>query len=158
VGPEGQDESDLLESSPVHALFRAAEPRAYAKGHPKVARLLPDYRKVEQDYYARTGIFPIMHAVAIRRNVADEHPWFANAVFDAYSKAKTASYPRMARIGWDSDMLPWYGQELEETGALMGRNFDSYGIASNRRTLATLFRYSHRQGPASRVLKVEVPF
>jgi 4,5-dihydroxyphthalate decarboxylase len=61
-GPEGKDESDLLESGDVDALFHAAEPRAYVEGHPHVARLFGDYRKAERAFFAKTGIFPIMHA------------------------------------------------------------------------------------------------
>jgi 4,5-dihydroxyphthalate decarboxylase len=96
-----------------------------------------------------------MHAVAIRRDLAADHPWLAGAVFDAYSRAKTLSYDAMARLGWVDDMLPWYGQELSDTRRLMGDNFYSYGIGPNRATLDALFRYSHRQGLASRVLRIE---
>ena len=158
IGPEGQDESDLLVSGAVDALFHAVEPRAFVEGDPRIARLFPDSRTVERDYYARTGIFPIMHAIAIRRDVAAEHHWLAKAVFDAYSKAKQASYDYMARLGWVDDMLPWYGQELAETRALMGDNFYSYGIGPNRKTLEALFRYSHQQGLASRELTIEELF
>jgi 4,5-dihydroxyphthalate decarboxylase len=158
VGPEGQDESDLLVSGAVDALFHAAEPRAFVEEDPRIARLFPDSRTVERDYYARTGIFPIMHAIAIRRDVAAEHPWLAKAVFDAYSRAKQTSYDYMVRLGWVGDMLPWYGQELAETRALMGDNFYSYGIGSNRKTLEALFRYSHQQGLASHELTIEELF
>lgn len=155
AGPAGKDESDLLESGEVDALFHAAEPRAFIENHPKVARLFPDYRSVERAYYKKTGIFPIMHAVVIKRTVLKEHPWLALAVFNAYSQAKQMSYDHMAKSAWLYDMLPWYGQELGETQALMGKNFYSYGIESNRKALETLFRYSHQQGLASRELAIE---
>ncbi|MFK5924226.1 MAG: ABC transporter substrate-binding protein [Verrucomicrobiota bacterium] len=154
-GPVGKDESDLLESGEADALFHAAEPRAYVEGHPKVARLFPDYRKLEQDYFSRTGIFPIMHAVAIRKSLLDQEPWLAEAVFKAYSQAKQLAYEQMTKMGWVSDMLPWYGQELKMTRQLMGDNFYSYGIEGNRKTLEALFRYSYEQGFSDRQLKVE---
>ena len=157
-GPAGLDESDLLVSGAVDALFHAVEPRAFVEGHPDVARLFPDPRAVEQDYFTRTGVFPIMHAVAIRRDVARKHPWLSQAVFDAYGQAKRMSYADMGQWRWLFDMLPWYGQELEDTRAVMGDNFYSYGLASNRKTLETLFRYSHQQGLASRELKIEELF
>jgi 4,5-dihydroxyphthalate decarboxylase len=78
-GPEGKDESDLLESGEVDALFHAAEPRAYIEGHPKVARLFPDFRKTERAYFKKTEIFPIMHAVAIRNTLVEQHPWLPKA-------------------------------------------------------------------------------
>jgi 4,5-dihydroxyphthalate decarboxylase len=158
VGPAGRDESDLLESGEADALFHAAEPRAYVKGHPKVARLFPDFRSVERSYFARTGIFPIMHAVAIKKSLLDANPWLAGAAFDAYSKAKQIDYDQMAKAGWYEDMLPWYAQELEETRALMGKNFYSYGLGPNRKTLEVLFRYSYQQGLSSRQLKIEELF
>jgi 4,5-dihydroxyphthalate decarboxylase len=158
VGPEGKDESDLLESGEVDALFHAAEPRAFIERHPKIARLFPDYRSVEGAYFAKTGIFPIMHAVAIKRDIAQQNPWLAEAVFNAYSQAKKISYEYMAKDAWLYGSLPWFGQEFDETRALMGDNYYSYGIAPNRKTLGALFRYSHQQGLSSRKLTIEELF
>jgi 4,5-dihydroxyphthalate decarboxylase len=158
AGSPGLDESDLLISGEADALFHALEPKAYTQGDPRVARLFPDSRRTEQAYFKKTGIFPIMHAVAVRRALLDQHPWLASAIFQAYSNSKQASYRQMTRLGWATDSLPWYGQELEETRALMGTNFYSYGIEGNRRTLEALFRYSHQQHLSSRLLTVEELF
>ena len=158
AGSPGKDESDLIESGEVDALFHAAEPRAYTEGHPKVARLFPDYRSTERAYFSKTGIFPIMHAVAIKRETLKQDPWMVEAVFKAYSQAKQLDYEYMAKSAWLYDSLPWYGQEFEETRALMGDNYYSYGIGPNRKTLEALFRYSHQQGLCSRELKVEELF
>jgi len=158
-GSAGKDESDLLVSGEVDALFHAIEPRAYTEGHPKVSRLFSDSRAVEQAYYAKTGIFPIMHAVAIRKTILKQNPWLVEAVFNAYSKAKELTYTKMPKkgLGWDS--LPWYGQEFESTKALMGDNFYSYGMTkANRKTLETFFHYSYKQGLSSRELTVEELF
>ena len=157
-GPEGQDESDLLASGLVDALCHAAEPKCYVEGHSKVGRLFPDYRTVEQAYFKKTGIFPIMHAVAIKKSTAKENPWLPKAVFNAYSNSKQMSYDYMAKLAWAYDSLPWYGQEFEETRAIMGDNYYSYGIGPNRKVLETLFRYSHEQGLAKRELTIEELF
>ena len=157
-GPEGVDESELLVRGEVDALFHAATPQAYLDGHPKVARLFPNSRDSELAYYKKTGVFPIMHAVAVRKALLEENPQLVSAIFNAYSQAKTLGYQYMSRLGWASDMLPWYGQELEHTVAEMGSNFYSYGISSNKKTLETLFRYSHEQGLASRRLSIEELF
>jgi 4,5-dihydroxyphthalate decarboxylase len=154
-GPEGKDESDLLVDGDVDALFHAAEPRAYVQGHPNVARLFSDYRQTERDYYRKTGIFPIMHAVAIRNSLVEKNPWLPEAVFDAYSQAKQLMYNDLRKMGWATISLPWAGKELEETRALMGDNFWPYGIDANRKALETLFQYSYEQGLASRKLKIE---
>lgn len=158
-GTKGKDESDLLVTGEADALFHAAEPKAYREGNPKVGRLFLDYRKAERDYYAKTGIFPIMHAVAIRTSLLKKHPWLAKAVFDAYSKSKELAYRSMSNIGWAADMLPWYPKELAETRALMGENFYSYGLdEANRKVLETLFRYSYEQGLASKKLTIDELF
>ena len=158
TGPVGLDDSDLIERGEVDALFHAVEPRCYQEGSPLVRRLFPDHRRVEQDYFRRTGIFPIMHAVAVRRDVVAEHKWLPRAVFDGYVAAKAAAYRQMSRLGWATNMLPWFGQELEDTKALMGANFYPYGIAPNRKALETLLRYSYTQGLAARALTVDELF
>ena len=157
-GTPGKDESELLVSGEIDALFHAAEPRAYIEGDPIVARLFADSKAAEHAYYKKTGIFPIMHAVAIKKSTLKQNPWLAEVVFNAYSEAKQLTYDYMASLGWISDMLPWYGQELEETRTVLGDNFYSYGIDSNRKTLETLFRYSHQQGFSSRELTIEELF
>jgi 4,5-dihydroxyphthalate decarboxylase len=158
MGPEGQDESDLLESGEVDALLHAAEPRAYIQGNPFVARLFHDFRTIERAYFAKTGIFPIMHAVAIRKDVLEQNPWLAEAVFNAYSQAKQMTYDYLLKSAWYKTSLPWVSQEMEETRTLMGKNYWPYGIESNRDALTTLFRYSYEQGFSSRELTIEELF
>jgi 4,5-dihydroxyphthalate decarboxylase len=158
AGPEGVDESDLLLSGEVDALFHAVEPKAFVQGNPKVTRLFHDSRSVEQAYYLKTGVFPIMHAVAVRNKLIDKNPGLIEAIFNAYAEAKQLDYKFMKKIGWAYDSLPWYRQELEETRELMGENFWPYGIEPNRKTLETLFRYSYEQGLSSREFTIEELF
>ena len=158
LGPKGKDESDLLEAGEVDALFHAAEPRVYIEGHPKVGRLFPDYRSTERAYFSKTSIFPIMHAVAIKKNLAKQNPWLIKAVFEAYSRSKQMAYDYMAKYAWFKDSLPWFGQEFEETRDLMGDNYYSYGIKPNRKALEALFRYSHQQGLCNQELTIEELF
>jgi len=158
MGPAGKDESDLLESGEVDAVFHAGEPKGYIQGHPKVGRLFPDYRSVERAYFSKTGIFPIMHAVAIKKSLMKQKPWLIEAAFKAYSQSKQMAYDYMAKAAWLRDSLPWFGQEFDETRALMGDNYYSYGIESNRKALEALFRYSHQQGLCSRELTIEELF
>ena len=157
-GPAGMDESDLLVNGEVDALFHAVEPRAYIQGNPIVARLFADCRTVERDYYEKTGIFPIMHAVAIRKDFIAAHPKFPKAVFNAYSQAKKLMYEHLRKMGWATISLPWIGQEIEETRKLMGENFWPYGIEPNRKALEALFQYSYEQGLAAKKLTIEELF
>lgn len=157
-GKPGLDESELLLEGEVDALIHAAAPAAYIDGDPRVVRLFQNAGDVEKDYFTRTGIFPIMHVLAIRRDTAAEHPWLARAVFEAYSAAKMEAYRDKDRLTWVTDMLPWYASEVEDTRALMGRNFYPYGFEANQTTFETLFEYSYRQGLAKRILKSEEVF
>ena len=157
-GTPGKDESDLLVSGDVDALFHAAEPRAFVEGDPRVARLFPDYRVTEQAYFKKTGIFPIMHTVTIRNSLIDENPWLPEAVFTAYAQAKSIMYENMNKSGWANISLPWVSHELEETRALMGDNFWPYGIEPNKKALETLIQYSYEQGLSRKLLKIEALF
>jgi len=154
-GPAGLDESELLVNGDVDALFHAVTPRAFLDRNPIITRLFENSREVELDYYRKTGIFPIMHTVAVRKKLLAENPGTAKAIFEAFSKAKSRSYAYMAKLGWGSDMLPWYSQELEQTVTEMGSNFYSYGFESNRKALETLCRYSYEQGLTKSHLKPE---
>jgi 4,5-dihydroxyphthalate decarboxylase len=112
---------------------------------------------VERDYYRRTGIFPIMHAVAMRNDLIDAYSWLPEAVLRGYSQAKQRQYEAMDKE-WLLGTLPWYDQELHETRALMGENFWPYGIAENGTTLNALFQYSYEQGLAKQRLTIEELF
>lgn len=158
-GSPGMDESDLLISGEVDALFHAAEPRAFTEGDPRCVRLFADSRKTEREYYAKTGIFPIMHAVAVRNDMVEQNPWLPKALFEAYSKAKQRTYDYLRKSAWYKTTLPWISQELEDTRDVMGDNFYAYGLSpNNRTTLEALFQYSYEQGLASRLLTVEELF
>ena len=157
-GPEGKDESDMLVDGDVDALFHAAEPRAYQEGHPQVARLFADSRRTERAYFAKTGIFPIMHAVAVREGSIRENPWLPKAVVNAYSRAKQLAYDEIKRSAWYKTSLPWIAQEADETRRLMGDNYWPYGIEANRRALEALFQFAFEQGLTSRELKIEEIF
>lgn len=158
LGPPGMDESEMLVSGEVDALFHAATPKAFVEGDPRVGRLFENSRDVELAYYRKTGVFPIMHTVAVRKSLLSEMPDLARAIFNAYSKAKSKAYGYMAKMGWAADMLPWYGQEMEQTVAAMGANFYAYGVEPNRKTLETLFRYSYEQGLAQKHLTLDDVF
>ena len=155
TGSPGKDESQLLVDGEVDALFHAAEPKAFIEGNPIVGRLFPDFRSTEQAYFKKTGIFPIMHAVAIRNDIVEKHPELPVALCEAYSTAKNQALAHIVKMGWADISLPWVAKDLEETRQLMGDNYWPYGIEPNRKTLEALFQYSHEQGLASRQLTIE---
>jgi len=156
--PDGATLSAMLADGALDAVISARRPSCFVAGHPKVRRLFPDYRAAERDYYRRTGLFPIMHAVGIRRELVGEHPWVAASVYKAFVEAKRIADEDLAETTALKIGLPWVTAELEATQEAMGQDFWSYGIAANRKVLDTMARYSFEQGLAVRLLSVEDMF
>ena len=157
-GPQDVDESELLLSNGCDALITAITPRAFSTGNPKIKRLFPDVSTVEKEYFRKTRLFPIMHAVAIRTDIIAESPWLPKAVFEMYSKAKQIAYANLETTTALKVTLPWVTQEFEDTRSLMGKNFWPYGIEANRKELELVMRYTHEQGLVKRRLKFEELF
>jgi len=158
-GPAGLDESNLLVTGEVDGLFHAAEPKAFIQGDPNCVRLFSDSRAEEQAYYKKTGIYPIMHAVAVRRDLFEEHPWLVKAIFQGYSAAKQQVYDFQRKHAWYKTTMPWVSQELEDTRAVMGNNFYSYGFTeNNRKSVDALLRYCDEQGLTNSRLEAEELF
>jgi 4,5-dihydroxyphthalate decarboxylase len=116
------------------------------------------FRAAEKEYFQRSGLFPIMHAVGIRRDVLDKHPWLAASVYKAFAQAKKIADADLAETTALKISLPWVNAELESTEAALGKDFWSYGIEQNHKTLKTMARYSYEQGLAVRQLTVEEMF
>ena len=150
----------LLASGDLDAFIGARRPAGAASaGEPaSVRRLFPDFRRVERAYFEKTGIFPIMHTVVLKEELAREHPWLPRALYEAFVEAKRLAYRRLADTAALPYLLPWLVAEVEETRALMGDDPFPYGVSRNRKTVETLAGYSFRQGLAPRRLAVEELF
>lgn len=151
--------NDMLEAGELDALMGPEQPRAFLEGSPNVARLFPDYPQVELDYFRRTGFFPIMHTVVMRRDIYDRAPWAATSLFKAFALAKAMARRRIQRSGALFAMAPWLIEELEETEAKMGvADPFIYGLEANRRTLEALVGFNHEQGLIDQVPDLEEMF
>jgi len=149
----------LLRDGGIDALYTARMPSTYQAGRLEpVRRLFEDYMEVEQAYYRKTGIFPIMHTVAIRREVYEANPWVAMNLYKAFVLAQRECYEDLYVTAALKTSLPWLTKHVEDTRALMGDDFWSYGFARNRATLATFLRYHHEQGLSKRRLEPEELF
>jgi 4,5-dihydroxyphthalate decarboxylase len=156
--PVGTTLSDMLADGKLDAVISARRPPCFVDGHPQVRRLFPDYRAAEQDYYRRTGIFPIMHAVGIRSELHRQHPWLAASIYKAFAEAKRLADAEFAETTALKIGLPWVNAEYDATREVMGDDYWSYGIEGNRKTLDAMARYSFEQGLAVRLLSVEEMF
>jgi len=156
--PLGRSLSDLLAAGDLDAVISARAPSCYLESHPRVARLFEDFRKAERDYFSATRIFPIMHALGVRNDVAEKHPWLAASLYKAFVAAKRIADQDLREVVALKIGLPWVAQEVAETRALMGDDYWPYGVEPNRVTLEALARYSYEQGLAVRHLTVEEMF
>lgn len=143
----------MLAAGEIDALYTPRIPRPFLERDPRVRRLFPEVVTTEQEYYARTGIFPIMHVVVVRRDVYERHPWVAQSLCKAFVLAKEAAYASLHDSSALRFMLPWMVQHAEELQALMGDDYWSYGLEANHDTLATFLRYHHEQGLSRRLLR-----
>ena len=156
--PEDKTLEGMLADGELDALFATYIPNLFLSGSPTIARLFPNFKEVEQDYYRRTGIFPIMHTVVIREDVHREHPWVAASLYDAFSQAKDLAVGGL----YDTDALaltlPFLIDHLEESRRIFGSDYWSYGVESNRPALEGLSQYVVDQGLAPRVVSTEELF
>jgi 4,5-dihydroxyphthalate decarboxylase len=111
-----------------------------------VARLFPDFRAAEKAYFKKTGVFPMMHVVGVRKSLLDGHPWLGTSVYKAFVQAKDLAYPELTQMAALKIALPWLGQEVGETIALMGRDFWAYGAKENKAALDAFLQYHYEQG------------
>lgn len=144
--PQDRTLNQMIESGEIDALMSPRMPSSFVRGSSRVRRLFPDYKRVEMDYFRRTGIFPLMHVVAIRMGLYEKNPWIAQSLYKAFCEAKERCLSEI----YDSNVLrislPWTIAEYEEVSGLMGGDYWPYGFASNRQALETLHSYLWEQG------------
>ena len=143
----------MLEAGEIDALMSAVTPPAVLKGSKVVRRLFEDFETVERDYYRKTGIFPIMHTLVIRRDVYDREPWIAPALYAAFKQAKALAlqrYTQPAIINHTTFTMPWMTAHVAQVRGLLGDDWWPYGLAANRKVLDTFLGYHHEQGLSKR--------
>jgi 4,5-dihydroxyphthalate decarboxylase len=150
----GASLSTLLASGEIDALIGSRKPECF-NSHPDVARLFPEYRALERELYRTTKIFPIMHLVAMRRDLHERHRWLATSLYKAFVDSKRRALARMRYAGSLATMLPWLQAEVEEIDALFGGDAWPYGLEPNRPTLQALVRYMAEQHFIAHAVPVE---
>jgi 4,5-dihydroxyphthalate decarboxylase len=156
--PEHRTLEEMLDAGDLDALISPVRPHSLVVSEGKVRRLFPNYREVEKDYYRRTGIFPPMHTVVIRRPIYEANPWVAQSLFAAFEVAKTAGRARLFSTGALAIGLPWVPADLEEIDEVFGGDPWVYGVEPNRKALEALFQYAYEQGQAARQVTLDEVF
>jgi 4,5-dihydroxyphthalate decarboxylase len=155
---DGQTLEAMFDAGELDALLSLYIPQSFLERKPHVARLWPNFKEVEQDYYRRTKIFPIMHTVVLRKDVHAAHPWAAANLYRAFCAARDIAIDGL----YDTDALrvalPWLIDHVEENWRVFGKDFWPYGIEANRPTWTAIGQYVHEQGLAPRAVLPEELF
>ena len=155
--PAGKSISAMLAEGAIDG-FMAPRPPALPRHTPNVGWLFPDPVTTAQDYFKRTGIFPIMHILGLRRSIADQHPWLPAALFKAFSKSKEVSLELLTDPSASKVTLPFMEERVAEARVTMGDDFWSYGLGANRKALEVFLKHHHAQGLSSRLVTPEELF
>ena len=153
--PEGDTLERMMVEERLDALLSIYIPKLFADEWVGIERLFPDFKTVEKDYYKRTGIFPIMHTIALRQDVVREHPWVPASLYQAFCESRDIALEGL----WDTDALrlglPWLIDHVEEAWRVFGKDFWAYGMKANRPALEAVGRYVHEQHFSPRVVSAE---
>lgn len=149
---------EMLLAGDIDAVTTAYEPRPFREGDPRVRRLFEDPVALDIEAFHRTGIFPIMHLVTIRRKIYERNQWIARELEKAFVAARDIAYKDLSDNGTSLSMLPFFQSELQRTKRELGEDFWPYGIERNRATLEAAARYSHEQGLSPRLVDVDELF
>ena len=156
--PQGATISQMLIDGEIDGFIAPRPPSFMSDGTKNVGWLFPDPTAVAKDYFKRTGIFPIMHLIGIRRTLVEKHPYLPVAVFKAFEQSKAAAMAALSDTAATKVTLPFIEERLKEARDLMGQDFWAYGVEPNRKTLESFLHHHHRQGLSPRQMKVEELF
>jgi 4,5-dihydroxyphthalate decarboxylase len=150
--------TEMLLDGSIDAIMTARAPSAFVAGDERIVRLIPDTRAAEAAYYRKTSIYPIMHVLALRREIVEAHPWVAMNLFKSFEIAKNRSLDRARDVTASRFPLPWSQDHLAEVETLFGKDCFPYGIEGSRPTLEAFLQYAHEQGVTDRLLQPEELF
>lgn len=155
--PPGRSVVDMLMQGELDAVSAPQTPPALIKGDPRIGRLFPDYAIRERAYFAKTGLFPIMHITALPTELVAREPWIVPSLMNAFEESKKISNHHFSntRVG----TLAWFGALWEEEHQMFGGDAWPYGLTPiNRRNIETVIRYTYEQGLISRIFTIEELF
>ena len=156
--PQGKALGPMLEAGEIDALISAVVPKCVLDGSTRVARLFHDYESVERNYYRRTDIFPIMHTVVVRRDLLEQNPGLAGAIYRGFSAAKDVAMEHYRKGRMEDHiavMVPWFTPLFDENRRMFPEDWWPYGIGANHKTIDTYLRYFFEQGLSKRRMTCE---
>jgi len=150
--------SEALEAGEIDGMVTPRAPSCFKRGAANVGRLFEDSETAAREYYGRTGIYPIMHLLGVRKALLEQHPWVAGNVVKAFEEAKNLAAADLIDIAAPKVMLPFLAEHLEALQSLLGEDIWPYGLEKNRVVLETFLRHHHAQGLSERLVSIEELF
>ncbi len=147
--------SGMIASGELDCVIIARPPNSFREKHPDVVRLFPDYEALEQRYYEKTRVYPIMHVIAMRKSILEDKPWVARNLYNAFEESRRRSLERILDPAVSRYPVPWLTSYALRMQQMFGGDLFPYGIEPNRPTLELFLRYVHEQGIAHRLVKPE---
>lgn len=158
LAPEGKSLNDLLISGEIDGFIGPRSPKCFDDQHPKIDRLFGNTVSAASAYWKKTGIFPIMHLLGVRRELLDTHPFLSGALMKAFNASKNVAETLLTDTSATKVTMPFVEDHLNEAIKLMGRDFWSYGVKGNETTLNTFLDHHHRQGLSDRRVTIKELF
>jgi 4,5-dihydroxyphthalate decarboxylase len=153
--PPGRSLTDMLVAGELEAIYSPPRPQAYHPRTGALARLFPDFRGLEQEYFRKTGAFPPQHLIVLRRDAWEANRWIARSLTDAFITANDTFTAAQRSFPYAT---PWLEAELEDTAAAMGEDFHPYGLERTRSQIDMFAEEAFRLGLTSRRVTVEEYF
>lgn len=156
--PEGKTISDLLHEGEIDGFIAPRPPSGAAMHNPNVGWLFDDPTATAKDYYRRTGIFPIMHVLGVRKELAQQHRWLPGALLKAFGESKASALELLADTSATKVTLPFVEEQLKAARETLGQDFWSYGVGPNRKTIEAFLHHHHAQGLSARKMALDEVF
>ncbi len=147
--------SEMLLSGDIDAFVSASIPKAFLADNKNIVRLFANHREEEENYYRRTGVWPIMHVIAMRRDILQEFPWIARNLYLAFDASRKRAMKRLFDGSASRYPVPWLYDNVVQMRELFKGDFYPYGIEENRTTLEAFLKWSYEQGIAKKLVKPE---
>ncbi len=150
--------SEMLASGEIDCAIIARPPTCFLEGHPDIVRLFPNYLEMEEQYFEKTKVWPIMHIMTMKKKLLEENPWIARNLLNAFNESKRRSLERLFDPAVSRYPLPWLSTYARKMRDMMHGDTFPFGVEANRPTWEQLLLYTYQQGIAHRHAKVEEIF
>ncbi len=150
--------SQMLADGEIDCAIIARPPTCFLEEDPRIERLFPNYLELEEEYFGRTGVWPIMHMLAMKKSVLKDNPWVARNLYNAFEDSKNRSLARLFDPAISRYPLPFLATYARRMRDMVGKDVFPFGIEANRPTLELMLLYTHQQGIAQRQMTPEEIF